>query len=110
PECAGARRGRSGHSGEQGQYASSGDYVTASAAAAASFSVIFSITASRAPLKESRLLTTNSRDRRRAEDFDATGLRVTARRLFSMPQFLRRRYRATCSAPRSCAGPEAVRA
>ena len=42
--------------------ARSGDFVTFSAAAAASFSVIFAITASRARLKDSRLVATNSRD------------------------------------------------
>src|SRR5512137_2851705 len=45
--------------------ARSGDFVTASAAAAASFSVIFAITASRARLKYSRLVATNSRDLRK---------------------------------------------
>src|SRR5207245_9274345 len=45
--------------------ASNGDFVTLSAAAAAGFSVIFAITASRARLKYSRLLATNSRDVRK---------------------------------------------
>src|SRR5262245_6366900 len=47
--------------------ASSGDFVTLSAAAAAGFSVIFAITASRARLKYSRLVATNSREVRRPE-------------------------------------------